>query len=102
MFTESKVTEIYCSADDFYKKFTEYRRYHILEEKKEGARQRNKPNRMSDAEIIVILILFHSGGHRYFKHYYQEYVCKHLAHLFPELVSYKRFVELEKEVLLGT
>ena len=24
--------------------------------------------RMSDAEIIVILILFHSGGFRYFKH----------------------------------
>ena len=29
---------------------------------------RNKPNRMSDAEIKVILILFHSGGFRCFKH----------------------------------
>ena len=38
----------------------------------------NKPNRMSDAEIMVILILFHSGGFRCFKHYYKEYVCKHL------------------------
>ena len=28
----------------------------------------NKPNRMSDAEVIVILILFHSGGFRCFKH----------------------------------
>lgn len=55
---------------------------------------------MSDAEIMVILILFHSGGFRCFKHYYQEYVCKHLAHLFPKRVSYNRFVELEKEVLL--
>ncbi len=45
-------------------------------------KHRNKPNRMSDAEIIVILILFHSGGFRCFKHYYQEYVCKHLPHLF--------------------
>lgn len=43
---------------------------------------RNKPNRMSDAEIMVILILFHSGGFRCFKHYYKEYVCKHLKHLF--------------------
>ncbi len=60
---------------------------------------RNKPNRMSDAEIMVILILFHSGGFRCFKHYYKEYVCKHLKHLFPRQVSYNRFVELE-EVLL--
>lgn len=61
---------------------------------------RNNPNRMSDAEIMVILILFHSGGFRCFKHYYKEYVCKHLKHLFPRQVSYNRFVELEKEVLL--
>ena len=55
---------------------------------------------MSDAEIMIILILFHSGGFRCFKHYYKEYVCKHLKHLFPRQVSYNRFVELEKEVLL--
>ena len=55
---------------------------------------------MNDAEIMVILILFHSGGFRCFKHYYNEYVCKHLTHLFPRLVSYNRFVELEKDILL--
>ena len=49
-------------------------------------KHRNKPNRMSDAEIMVILILFHSGGY-----YYKEYVCKHLKHLFPRQVSYNRF-----------
>ena len=54
---------------------------------------------MSDAEIMLIMILFHSGGYRCFKHFYLEYVCKHLAHLFPRKVSYNRFVELEKEVL---
>lgn len=61
---------------------------------------RNKPNRMSDAEIMVILILFHSGGFRCFKYYYQEYVCKHLTRLLPRHVSYNQFVELEKEELL--
>lgn len=55
---------------------------------------------MSDAEIMVILILFHIGGFRCFKHYYMEYVCKHLRGLFPRCVSYNRFVELEKGVLL--
>jgi ISPg3, transposase len=34
------------------------------------------------------------------KSYYLEYVCVHLRHLFPRLVSYNRFVELEKDVAL--
>ena len=98
MFPESKVTEIYCMADDFCKEFTFQQEKYMIDDKK--TKHRNKPNRMSDAEIMVILILFHSGGFRCFKHYYKEYVCKHLKHLFPRQVSYNRFVELEKEVLL--
>jgi hypothetical protein len=58
-------------------------------------KHRNKPHRMNDAEIMVILILFHSGGFKCFKHYSKEYVCKHLTHLFLHRVSYNRFVELE-------
>ena len=98
MFPESKVTEIYCMADDFCKEFALRLKKNMIEDKK--TRYRNKPNRMSDAEIMVILILFHSGGFRCFKHYYKEYVCKHLKYLFPRQVSYNRFVDLEKEVLL--
>ena len=98
MFSTSKVTEIYCMADDFCKDFTlQQEKYMIVDRK---TKHRNKPNRMSDAEMTVILILFHSGGFRCFKHSYKEYVCKHLKHLFPHPVSYNRFVEPEKEVLL--
>lgn len=39
---------------------------------------RNKPNRLSNVEII----LFHFDGFRCLKHYYKEYVYKHLKHLF--------------------
>ena len=81
MFTESKITEINCMADDFCKQFSFQQEKYMIEDKKTG--HRNKPNRMSDVEIMVILILFHSGGFRCFKHYYKEYVCKHLEHLFP-------------------
>lgn len=49
---------------------------------------------------MVILILFHPGGFRCFKHYNQGYACKYLEHLFPRLVSCNRFVELEEEVQL--
>ena len=99
MFSEDKVTEIFCLADDFCKEFAKYQENHMFSTSTKNGKHRNKPNRMSDAEIILIMILFHSGGYRCFKHFYLEYVCKHLAHLFPRRVSYNRFVELEKEVL---
>ena len=71
----------------------------MLKNTNKNVKHRNKPYRMSDAEIMIIMILFHLGGYRCFKHFYLEYVCKHLAHLFPKRVSYDRFVELEKIVL---
>ena len=53
---------------------------------------------MSKAEIMLTMILFHDSSYRCLKHFYQEHVCKHLRHLFPKVVSYNRFVELEREV----
>ena len=47
---------------------------------------------------MLILILFHTSGYRYLKHHYLDYACVHLRHLFPQVVSYNRFVELEKDV----
>ena len=100
MFSEDKVTEIFYLADEFCKFFNASQEKSMLEAPKDGKKHRRKPNRMSDAEIIVILIHFHSGGFRCFKHYYLHYICKHCKKMFPNTVSYNRFVELEKEVLL--
>ena len=84
--------------DNFCKEFSLQQEKYMIEDKKRN--HRNKPNRMNDAEIMMILILFHSGNFRCFKYYYKEYVCKNLKHPFPHLVFYNRFVELEREVLL--
>ena len=46
------------------------------------------------------MILFHDSGYRCLKHFYLEKICKHMRHLFPNVVSYNRFVELEKEVAI--
>ncbi len=51
---------------------------------------------MSDAGIIVILILFHFGSSAASS---IITICKHLKHLFPQQAPYNRFVELEKKVL---
>ena len=101
MITEDKVIEIFYMADEYSREFSKVRQKYSLDEgRNDGKRRRNKPNRMSDAEIMVILILFHTGGFRCFKHFYLEYVSRHMRHLFPVLSSYSRFVELEKEVAL--
>lgn len=57
-------------ADDFYKEFTLQQEEYMIENKK--TKHHNKPNRMSGAEIMVIPILFHSGGFHCFKHYYKK------------------------------
>ena len=54
-------------VDDFVKIALQQEKYMV---KKSNHNHRNKPNRMNDAEIMVILILFHSGEFRCFKHYY--------------------------------
>ena len=46
------------------------------------------------------MILFHDSGYRCLKHFYLEKVCKHLRGLFPKVVSYNRFVELERDVAI--
>ncbi|KAA6349222.1 hypothetical protein EZS27_003333 [termite gut metagenome] len=57
---------------------------------------RNKPNRLSNSEIMTILIAFHLSRFRNLKHFYLFYVCKHMGKEFPKLVSYSRFVELQE------
>lgn len=93
MFSEAEVTEIYFMADDFCKEFTLQQEEYMVEDTIH--KHRDKPNRMNDAEITVILILFYPEEFRCYKHYYKEYVCKHLTHFFPHRVSYNRFVGLE-------
>ncbi len=58
MFTEAKGTEIYCMADDFCKEFALQQGKYMFEDTTHT--HQNKPNRMNDAEIMIILILFHS------------------------------------------
>ena len=98
MFTEDKVTEIFCMADDFCKFFDAMMAKYTIKEQKKREYHRN--GTLSKAEVMVIMILFHNSGYRCLKHFYLEHVCRQLRHLFPEVVSYNRFVEPEKDVAL--
>ena len=96
MITEDKVTELFCMADDFCKFFDAMMKKYTL--KSDNKRAYHRDSTMSKSEIMLIMIMFHDSGYRCLKHFYVEKVCKHLRHLFPKVVSYNRFVELEKQV----
>ena len=96
MITEDKVIELFCFADDFCKFFDRMVAKYTFKSTVKRSYHRNST--MSKAEIMLIMILFHDSNYRCLKHLYQERVCKHLRHLFPKVVSYNRFVELEREV----
>ena len=89
--TEDKITEIFCLVDDFCKYFSLELKKHQLTD---GKKRRNRPGKLSEAEVITILMLFNCKGFRWLKHFYTRYVCKHMLHLFLQQVSYNRFVEL--------
>ena len=65
MLTEDKITEIFIMADDFCKVFNEtLRRRGLMKVNPGRKRNYHSPNRMSDAGITVIMIMFHSSSHK--------------------------------------
>ena len=54
----------------------------------------NCKGQMSKSEIMTILLCYHFGSFRNFKHYYLFFIEEHLASYFLYAVSYTCFVEL--------
>ncbi len=86
--TSAKVTEIFYLIDEFCIQFEVSTASHRL-----GNVPKRSP-RLSQSEVITMMTLFHYGSFRNMKHFYLNYVQKHLQAEFPKTVSYNRFVEL--------
>ncbi len=54
---DDKITEIYVAVDDFYKEFSQQIQYFRLQDGKKCTR--NRKSRLSDSEMMTILICFH-------------------------------------------
>ena len=66
---EVKITEIFVSVDDFCLHFEqEFKQYQLVHPG--NAKKRNRKKSLADSEIISILIAFHGGQFRNFKHFY--------------------------------
>lgn len=94
---EDNLTVLYCLVDDFWKEFMPTWKASLIQS---GLQKRDRAGQLSASEIMTIYIHFHQSHYRDFKNYYINYVCRYLAHLFPRLVCYNRFVALIKSVLV--
>lgn len=92
-----QITEIFVKVDDFCLQYNQYIDQMKKLQAPEGITSRRRASRLSESEIITIMICFHLGAHRTFKHYYQQVIATHYRKLFPGLVSYHRFLELREK-----
>ena len=101
MITKDKITEIYCIIDEFSKKFDSEAEKNLKISGNDGGKHhRKRPCRMSESEIMSILVYFHFGTFSNFKHYYLFFIRQHIADCFPDALSYNRFVELMPRVFI--
>jgi hypothetical protein len=87
------IVEVFCEIDDFCKQAEEnYKTYNQDQPIPQW------PSKLSLSEVMTIMILFHDiQGFRNFKSFYLMYICSPrmgYVDLFPNLLSYNRFVEL--------
>lgn len=102
MITKDKVTEIFCIIDDFNKNLNAALEKNLClpSAVDGGKRHRNRKCRLSESEIMTILVCYHFGTYRTFKDYYLCCIRLMLRREFPDAVSYNRFVELMPRVFL--
>jgi hypothetical protein len=94
------ILTIFCQVDDFCQVFEPKLNEQMLAD---GKRKRIKSSKMSRSEVMTILIAFHRSGFRTLKTFYNSMIGVYYKGEFPALVSYNRFVELQRDalVLLG-
>lgn len=92
----TKLTEIFIECDDFCNSLEDHIKKHGLED---GKKRTGFASRMTDSELMAIIIFFHHSGIRCFKWYYEHVLKVHLGSYFPTLLSYSEFVSKKKRVI---
>ena len=66
MITKDKVIEIFCIIDEFDKNLSDElsKNLRLPSVDKDGLRRRNRPGRMSESEIMTVLVCYHFGTYR--------------------------------------
>lgn len=83
---------IFCEIDDFCNDFEK--------QIKIGKTVRGREAALQMSEIMTITIWYYYSGYSTFKDYYTKEIEMHLNQEFPKLVSYNRFIELRKTIVV--
>lgn len=88
---------LFCEIDDFCRCFVPLWQQRLLADK---PRHRHRQPVMHLSEVMTLLVLFQMSGFRNLKTFYLGYVARERRRDFPNLVSYQRFVELQRDAVL--
>jgi len=99
MISTDKITEFFCLIDDFCIELDQVLDKNGIDDGS-GIKRRNRTPKMTQSEVITIMVLFHQKGYRCLKHFYLNHVCEHMREDFPHTVSYTRFVELQQKAVV--
>jgi transposase len=89
------ITELFCFVDDFCKAFdVETAKYRLSQK----SRKPTRIPRLTNSEIITILLMFQTSYMKNFKRFYLRCMEKHRSE-FPGMPSYERFLTLKPRVV---
>jgi hypothetical protein len=84
------ITALYCCLDDFCKVFEDWQTHRLIP----SAQTRKRPGKLSRAEMLFIVVLFHLSGYRNFKTFYLYGIGVERRDCFRDLPHYDRFISL--------
>ena len=84
------ITALYCCLDDFCKLFADWEAHRLLP----SEQTRQRPGKLSRAEMLFIVVLFHLSPFKHFKAFYGYGIGQQYRAGFGDLPHYDRFVSL--------
>ncbi len=91
-------TALYCNVDDFVKNYQKISLPSKIICLPNKTTYKPRKCKLSHSEVMTICIAYHQSGYKNFKTFYLNYLMKYHHRLFPNLVSYNRFIELMKKI----
>lgn len=90
------ILPLFCEIDDFCKVFEKISETRAIA----NGRNRKRATRLSQSEVMTILVLYHASGYKNLKAFYLEEITRHYEADFPRLCSYRRFVQLQARCVM--
>lgn len=91
------ILPLFCEIDDFCRVFEKLYPQRALPS---GKRTRRRATRLSQSEVMTILVMYHESGYKNLKAFYLEQIAEHHRADFPRLCSYERFVQLQSRCVI--